>query len=496
MSLHPPTVAKALGAVVAATAGVLALKEATRRLDASRADDGPIGASSRNARSAAMAAVGARAGGRYARHRARKVFASADRHRDLDAQYELATAEAITAALGNMKGAMMKLGQMASYLDQGLPEPVRQALAELQASAPPMSAALAGEVVEKELGEPPDRCFAEWDPRPIAAASIGQVHRAVTHDGRAVAVKVQYPGVGEAIRADLDNAGLLFGAMGMLFPGLEPEPLVAELRERLLEELDYRLEAANQRLFGRYYADHPFIHIPAVVDELCTERVLTTELAEGVRFDEVTRWSQDERNLAAEAIFRFVFGSLYRLHAFNGDPHPGNYLFRPGGHVTFLDFGLVKRFDPAEVQLIGDMLEAMVVHRDIGAYRRLIEGIGMLAPGNGFTDDEVQDYFGHFYDFVQRDEVATITSEYASATVRRFFDAAGPYGPIMRAANVPPTFVVIQRINLGLYAIFGQLHATANWRRISEEIWPFVDGPPSTDLGRRAAAWAAERVGP
>ena len=494
MSLHPRTVAKVLAVTAAATAGMLAVKEAKRRLDAHRDEDGPIASSSRNTRSAAMAGIGARAGGQYAMHRARKAFASADRHADLDAQYELATAEAIAAALGNMKGAMMKLGQMASYLDQGLPEPVRQALAELQANAPPMSAALAAEVVEQELGQPPETCFAAWDPRPIAAASIGQVHRAITHDGRAVAVKVQYPGVGDAIRADLDNAGLLFGAMGMLFPGLEPEPLVAELRERLLEELDYRLEADNQRLFARFYAGHPFIHIPAVVDELCTERVLTTELAEGVRFDEVAQWSQAERDLAAEAIFRFVFGSLYRLHAFNGDPHPGNYLFRPGGHVTFLDFGLVKRFDAEDVQLIGDMLEAMVVDRDITEYRRLIEGIGMLAPGNAFSDEEVQDYFGHFYDFVQRDEVATITSEFASETVRRFFDATGPYGPIMRAANVPPTFVVIQRINLGLYAIFGQLRATANWRRISEEIWPFVEGPPSTELGRRAAAWAAERV--
>ena len=175
------------------------------------------------------------------------------------------------------------------------------------------------------------------------------MHRAITKDGRAVAVKVQYPGVGDAIRADLDNAGMLFGAMGMMLPGLEPGPLVEELRARLVEELDYVLEADNQRLFADYYAGHPFIHVPAVVDELCAERVLTTELAEGVRFDEVETWSQEERDLAAEAIFRFVFGSLYRLHAFNGDPHPGNYLFQPGGQVTFLDFGLVKRFEPDEV---------------------------------------------------------------------------------------------------------------------------------------------------
>ena len=118
-----------------------------------------------------------------------------------------------------------------------------------------------------------------------------------------------------------------------------------------------------------------------------------------------------------------------------------------------------------------------------------------MPPGAPFDDQLVEDYFGHFDDFVLRDEVATITSEYASETVRRFFDANGPYGPIMKAANVPPSFVVIQRINLGLYAIFGQLHATANWRRISEELWPFVGGPPSTELGRQAAAWTAAHPG-
>jgi predicted unusual protein kinase regulating ubiquinone biosynthesis (AarF/ABC1/UbiB family) len=190
-----------------------------------------------------------------------------------------------------------------------------------------------------------------------------------------------------------------------------------------------------------------------------------------------------------------VFGSLYRLHAFNGDPHPGNYLFRPGGQVTFLDFGLVKRFRPDEIKILERMITAMVLDRDIPEYRRTIEEIGMLQAGAPFTDAEVEDYFGHFYDFVLRDEVATITSDYASETVRRFFDANGPYGPIMKVANVPPSFVIIQRINLGLYAIFGQLHATANWRRISEELWPFVGGPPSTDLGRQAAAWTAAHPG-
>jgi predicted unusual protein kinase regulating ubiquinone biosynthesis (AarF/ABC1/UbiB family) len=354
-----------------------------------------------------------------------------------------------------------------------------------------MSPELSAGVVASELGQPPERAFATWDPTPIAAASIGQVHRAITHDGVAVAVKVQYPGVDEAIKADLGNAGLLFQAMGMMFPGLEPGPLVEELRSRLLEELDYQLEASNQRLFADYYRDHPFIHVPDVVDSLSSARVLTTELAEGARFDEVLTWSQDERDLAAETIFRFVFRSLYRLHAFNGDPHPGNYLFQPGGRVTFLDFGLVKRFEPSEVDVFERMIDAMVMQGDVAAFRRVIEDVGLLKPGMPFGDQEVEDYFGHFYEFVLEDEVRTMTPEYATESVRRIFDANGPNGEILKAANVPPSFVIIQRINMGLYAILGQLHATRNWRRIAEELWPRVEGPPSTPLGEEEATWVA-----
>ena len=294
-----------------------------------------------------MAGLGAKAGGQYALHRARKVFASAERHAELDAAFELQTAESIAEALGNMKGAMMKLGQMASYLDQGMPEPVREALAELQANAPPMSAELAAQVVRGGAGRAAGGGVRHVGPE----ADRGGVDRAGApghHQGRpgrrgegaVPGRRRRDPGRPrqrrDAVRRHGDDA-----------PG--PRARARSSRScarRLVEELDYVKEADNQRLFADYYAGHPFIHVPAVVDELCAERVLTTELAEGVRFDEVETWSQEERDLAAEAIFRFVFGSLYRLHAFNGDPHPGNYLFQPGGQVTFLDFGLVKRFEP------------------------------------------------------------------------------------------------------------------------------------------------------
>ena len=476
-----------VGALAAAVAGWR--RRNTTPSEGSGTGAGPIGAVGRGQRTAIVAGVATRAGGSWAYHRARRTFADAERRVELDEAHQMRTAEQVAETLGNLKGAMMKLGQMASYLDQGMPEPVREALAQLQQDAPPMAPELAAGVVEAELGGPPEKVFAEWDPVPIAAASIGQVHRAMTHDGRAVAVKVQYPGVDEAIRGDLENAGMLFSAMKAMFPGLDPKPLVAELRERITEELDYRLEAENQRLFSDYYRDHPFIHVPAVIDELSATRVLTTELATGARFSEVLEWPEDQRNLAAESIYRFVFGSLYRLSAFNGDPHPGNYLFGPDGQVTFLDYGLVKRFTPEEVEPFQAMLQAMVFDRDLDAFRRTVEEVGLLRADSRFSNEAIGDYFGHFYEFVLEDRPVAMTSDYASETVARFFDPTGEHGEIMKAANVPPSMVIIQRINLGLYAILGEMGATANWRRIAEELWPWVGGSPSTELGHREAEW-------
>jgi predicted unusual protein kinase regulating ubiquinone biosynthesis (AarF/ABC1/UbiB family) len=442
---------------------------------------------SRNGR---LAAIGVRTGTRHVVHTVRRATATAEQRSELDAAHQLRTAEDVAAALGELKGALMKLGQMASYLDDGLAQPVRDALAHLQQDAPPMAPELSAQVVREQLGAPPERVFAEWDPVPLAAASIGQVHRAVTRGGIPVAVKVQYPGIGDAIRADLVNTDLLFRVLGMLFPGFEREPLVEELRTRLVEELDYSIEAGNQRLFADWYADHPFIHVPRVVDELSTATVLTTELADGARFAEVETWNQDERDAAAEAIFRFVFRSLYRLHAFNGDPHPGNYLFLPGGRVTFLDFGLVKRYTPDEVSLFQSLIESFVLEHDLPRFRRVLEANNILKRA-AISDEDVGEYFGHFYEFVLEDRDVAFTPEYASETVRRMFDVSSPYAHVAKSSNVPPAFVVTQRINLGLHAVLGRLRAQRNWRRIAFELWPFVDSPPSTPMGELEADWLA-----
>ena len=487
------TKALALGTLAVAGGVALGRRRRTTGRRSADVDATALQFRTRNQRRAELARMGGRAGAGFAMHRARRVFASAERQAELDQQFELRTAEQVAEALGGMKGAFMKLGQMASYLDVGLPDHAREALAGLQQDAPPMSAELAAGVIERELGDRPERLFLEWDPAPLASASIGQVHRAITRDGRAVAVKVQYPGVDEAIAADLDSAGVVFGAMGLAFSGFDPGPLVEEIRARVIEELDYANEARNQQLFADTYRDHPFIHVPDVVTELSTPRVLTTDLAEGVRFEEMAGWSQDERNRAAEAIYRFVFRSLYRLNAFNGDPHPGNYLFQPGGRVTFLDFGLVKHFTPPEIETFGDMIRALVLEGDTGRYRRIIESIGLLKTGTPVSDEQVHEYFSHFYEFVLHDEEVTITPEWSTEAVSRFFDPTGPHGPIIKAANLPPSFVIIQRINLGLMAILGDLRATANFRRIADELWPWVDGPPSTEMGKAEADWLADR---
>ncbi len=440
-----------------------------------------------------LARLGARSGGRWAIHRARRTFASAERATQLDTEFELKTAADVAAALGNMKGAMMKIGQMASYIDTGLPDHVRDTLASLQSNAPPMSSELAAQQIEAELGAPPDQLFAEWDPVPIASASIGQVHRAITFDDRAVAVKVQYPGVAEAVAADLGNADWLFGMLASMFPGLEPGPVVAELKERLTEELDYVAEARNQRYYAEFFDRHPFIHVPHVVDQFSTARVLTTELATGATFAEVVEWSQDERNLAAETLFRFSFGSIYRLHAFNGDPHPGNYLFEKGGRVTFLDFGLVKRFTPTETKLFEDLIQTMVIDRDGPAFRAIVEDAGLLAADAPFSDAQVEEYFQFFYRYVMEDGPVTIDQAYASQGVSQLFDSSTEHGELMRTLNVPPSFVVLQRITLGLMGLFARLEATANWRRVAEELWPFVSAPPSTPTGEAIEDWRRQR---
>ena len=316
------------------------------------------------------------------------------------------------------------------------------------------------------------------------------MHRAVTLDGRAVAVKVQYPGIAETIAADLRNVALLRRMLRITAPAQDVDALLTELRDRVVEELDYRREAANQRLLAAYYDGHPTIHVPGIISELSTRRMVTSELSGGARFAELASWPQDERDLAAETIYRFVFRSLYEVRAFNGDPHPGNYLFHRGGRVTFLDFGLVKHFTPAELQPLLQMARNVCVEHDPEAFRRSLENAGFLRPGAPLSTQAIVEHLAVFYDTIREPGPLTITSDYASSVVRRFFDVRSPVADYI---SVPRSYVILQRINLGLFAVLGELSATANWRAIAEEIWPFTHGPASTPMGEAEAAWRARR---
>jgi predicted unusual protein kinase regulating ubiquinone biosynthesis (AarF/ABC1/UbiB family) len=444
-------------------------------------------------RGVAAAQLAVRGGLRYAGSAPRLFIAAGENREKLRNDLAMQTADDVAATLGTMKGVMVKLGQMASYVDDGLAPSVRRTLSRLQDSVPPMSPELAAGVIEAELGEPPDSLFARWDPEPIAAASIGQVHRAITADGLAVAVKVQYPGIAEMMAADLDNVSLLRRMLRVTAPSQDVDGLIAELRERVLEELDYRREAANQQTLHEYYAGHPTISVPAIVADLSARRVVTSELVTGTRFADVIDWPQHERDLAGETLYRFVFRSLYEVHAFNGDPHPGNYIFHGDGKITFLDFGMVKHFTDTDIYPLMQMARNLCVDHDPARFRASLEEAGFLVPGAPLTDDQITDHLAVFYQLIRESKTVTVTGDYASAVVRRFFDVRSP---VAQYARIPRSYVILQRINLGLFALLGEMQATANWRAIAEEIWPFMQAPPTTPMGVAERPWLAGRQRP
>ena len=311
------------------------------------ADKEPI-PTSRFRRSGQMARLGAGTAARSLGTKAVNLTRDEEARRDAASRRQLETAQQIVAALGTMKGAAMKLGQVMSFLDVGLvPEEHREAfqakLAELRDAAPNASFQDMKRVLEGEYGEKLEDVFETFDPVPIAAASIGQVYRARTLDGEDVAVKVQYPGVANAVRADMQNLGMIMRLMKRVAPGLDVKAVAHEVRERIEEELDYELEAQNQRTLARIFRGHPFIHVPRVMTSLSHEKVVVSEFVDGRGFEELKQLDQPERDRLGEIIFRFYFGCMYRHHQFSGDPHPGNSLLMDDGRVAFIDFGLFKR---------------------------------------------------------------------------------------------------------------------------------------------------------
>jgi predicted unusual protein kinase regulating ubiquinone biosynthesis (AarF/ABC1/UbiB family) len=434
----------------------------------------------------------ARRGLQYLQLRVKGRAATEEERQRLEAQFAIRTAEDVAEVLGGMKGAIMKAGQMLSFIADGLPPEAQAALATLQADVPPMAPSLAEGVVRDELGNDPEHLFLDWDPVPVAAASIGQVHKAVMPDGRIVAVKVQYPGVDKAIKSDLDNAEMLYGLFAQFaLRNLDVKALVDELRARMADELDYRLEARFQDEFARYYAGHPFIHIPSVVPERSARRVLTTEWVDGRRWDDfLSNADAAAKDHAGEVLFRFAQGSIHRLGVFNGDPHPGNYRFHDDGRITFLDFGLVKRWEPGEFDRLDPVLDAILDADAVRAVDKTVEA-GFLRADHGFDPEYVFSYIRGPYEPFEH-ETFTYTRRWTAQALQNVIDIQGRYGELIKQLNMPTSYVILDRVVWGMSALLGRLHATNHWRGILQEYRKGT--PPASELGRLDAAWAASKT--
>jgi hypothetical protein len=315
-------------------------------------------------------------------------------------------------------------------------------------------------------------------------------------DGTELAVKVQYPGVSDAVRADLANTNLLIpvirAVLGPEAPKVDPKMLVEEIRDRVVDELDYTIEAANQREFHSLYDGHPFIHIPKVYPDLSTGRVLTTEYVHGLRWSEATTAGDAIRSRWGETIFRFVFTSLHRHGIFNADPHPGNYLFHDDGTVTFLDFGCVKMFSAERVSAMSALVDAALACNASALLRAFVH-VGLLADADvdGLDPDRLLEFYRAALRDRWEEQPFTYTPESVAEIVAGAYQPSGPWSDVTGRLQMPKDLLFLNRITVGASFILGHLYATADWKSIDCEIRH--DGPPATELGHFEAAWRARR---
>jgi predicted unusual protein kinase regulating ubiquinone biosynthesis (AarF/ABC1/UbiB family) len=456
--------------------------------------------------------------------KAANVTRSEEAAQEASARRQLETAKQIVAALGTMKGAAMKLGQVMSFLDVGLvPEEHREEfqreLAKLRDAAPTVSFKQMKRVIEEDLEEKLSDVFAEFEEEPIAAASIGQVYRArlredvlagdsvrggalaegsvgapggAARGGKEVAVKVQYPGVAGAVRADLQNLDMIMRLLKRMTPSLDVKAVTAEIRERIGEELDYELEAQNQRSLARIFRGHPFIVVPEVVSELSHERVLVSEFVEGTGFEQLKEYPQAERDRIGEIVFRFFLGCLYRHRQFSGDPHPGNFMLLGDGRVAFLDFGLFKHMDrePVELELA---CQRAVVEGDAQSLHRLLSESRFLPEPERVDPEHLLAFIEDaIWWYTTADEEVQLSPERATEVMIESSHPRSSHCTEMRHQRIQPEHLFGRRMEMLTLAVLSQLRARKNWHRIARE-WMYGDAPV-TDLGREEAEFY-ERTG-
>ena len=400
-------------------------------------------------------------------------------------------ADEVVGALSSLRGGAMKIGQMASFIDVDfIPAEYRDTyqakLAALRDSAPPMSWKQVRSVLEREWDERPEAVLDDLDHDAAAAASIGQVHRGRLPDGRVVAVKVQYPEIADALEADLGTAAIMARLAKAIAPGVDPDLIMDEVRERVLEELDYELEAQNQRAFARAYRGHPFAHVPDVVTSLSSRRVLVSEWVDGRPFAEMLTLPDEERGRIGEIIYRFFYGSLHWLGRFNVDAHPGNYLLLDDGRMAFIDFGSVKAMDADRLRA-GLRLMTAAAEPDDQAVVDVLRELGYVRPKAEPDSALLAAQVRVPNEWVLTDREFTLDRAYVARLMALQSQINAETLRLARTISLPADDLMLNRMGIGVVAVLGQLGVSRNWHRIAREAW--FGEPPATELGAAEVAF-------
>lgn len=411
----------------------------------------------------------------------------------------VATIDSLVDQLAKMRGAAMKAGQVLSTvefpgLDDDQAAHLQARLASLRDDIPPVGWKQMSKVLEEEWGDRPDRVLASIDPEPAAAASIGQVYRGRRTDGAEVAIKIQYPTIGAAVESDMRNLRLLAPLFRQLLPGLDVRDLLAELAERIIEECDYELEAINHRRVERFWTDHPFVLVPKVDTELSRRRVLVTDWVDGTGFTDVAKEPEATRDRYAEIVYRFFYGTVLNLDMALGDPHPGNYLLCPDGHVAFFDFGMVRRLPADYLREEAKVIRAVREH-DVPGMLDQLRKLGYLPEEEDAPDWDGELMLGYMREiswWLYSEEPLRLSPEDVWRSTERLreqgFDA---HFEQIRRMTLPPQALLIRRMEGLLFQAVSQLRAAAPWGTLLREL--IEDDEPVGELGREHAAWLASR---
>jgi predicted unusual protein kinase regulating ubiquinone biosynthesis (AarF/ABC1/UbiB family) len=396
---------------------------------------------------------------------------------EVTADLQARTAEQLFTVLGELKGGAMKLGQALSVFEAALPEqsaaPYREALTKLQEAAPPMPVATVHRVLDEQFGKRWRERFRHFDDEPAAAASIGQVHRAIWGDGREVAVKMQYPGAGPALMADLTQLSRLAWLFARISPGLEVKPLLSEIKQRVLEELDYTLEADSQRAFAAVFAGDARIAVPRVVAS--APKVIVSEWIEGRPLSSIiANGSQTDRDEVGTLLALLHLSAPARAGMLHADPHPGNFRMLPDGRLGVVDFGAVAHL-PGGIPAPLGRLSRLTVDGDSDAVLALMRELGFVRPGIKVTGQEIMTYLGPAADPL-RESTFTFSRRWMRRQAARIGDPRREEARIGRLLNLPPSYLLIHRVTLGSIGVLCQLGATVPYRGLAEKWQPGFAG--------------------